>query len=64
LEVVGRSKCGQWQETSWAISGLGRTEALAIAHRFQQRAIFELNESDMLVVSIDGDVRRKVSRQD
>ncbi|MFN4864736.1 MAG: DUF3293 domain-containing protein [Cyanobium sp.] len=64
MEVVGRSKCGQWQETSWAISGLGRTEALAIAHRFQQRAIFELNETDMLVVSIDGDVRRKVSRQD
>lgn len=63
MEVMGRSKCGQWQETSWAISGLERTEALAIAHRFQQRAIFELNETDMLVISTDGDVRRKVSRQ-
>jgi len=61
-EVVGRSSSGPWAEASWAISGLTRPEALAIAQRFQQRAIFELTESEQLVIGVDGILRRTVTR--
>jgi len=62
MEVVGRSSSGPWAEASWAISGLTRTEALAIAQRFQQRAIFELTEADLLVIGVDGQERRRIRR--
>jgi len=41
---------------------LTRPEALAIAQRFQQRAIFELTESEQLVIGVDGILRRTVTR--
>ena len=62
MEVIGRSCSGPWAEVSWAISGLSRPDALAIAQRFQQRAIFELTASDVLVISVEGDIRRKALR--
>jgi hypothetical protein len=37
-------------------------DALAIAHRFQQRAIFELTEHTMKVIAMDGSIRREVPR--
>jgi hypothetical protein len=61
-EVVGRSTQGSWAEASWAISGLARADALAIAQRFQQRAIFELTEHTMRVIAMDGSIRREVPR--
>jgi hypothetical protein len=61
-EVVGRSSSGPWAEASWAISGLTRPEALAIAQRFQQRAIFELTQADLLVIGVDGHERRRIKR--
>ena len=61
-EVVGRSTQGSWAEASWAISGLTRADALAIAHRFQQRAIFELTEAEVIVIGVDGQVRRRIER--
>ena len=60
--MSGSSCSGPWAEASWAISGLTRPEALAIAQRFQQRAIFELTESEQLVIGVDGILRRTVTR--
>jgi len=57
-EVVGRSCNGSWSEASWAISGITRLEGINIAARFEQRAIFELNEVEVLVIGVDGLERR------
>lgn len=62
VDVVGRSLIGPWAEASWAIGGLSREDALAVAERFQQRAIFELTDKTMLVIGVDGTVRRTVAR--
>lgn len=62
-EVVGRSSSGPWAEASWAISGLTRPEALTIAQRFQQRAIFELTQADLLVIGVDGGQERRCIRR-
>lgn len=55
-QVIGRSSDpdATWKEESWAVSGLTRSQALDIAKHFQQRAIFELTESDMIVVAAGG----------
>lgn len=53
LEVVGRSSEGPWSEDSWAVSGLARDEAIRIGGYFQQRAIFELTDAEILVVGVD-----------
>ncbi|MEB3209440.1 MAG: DUF3293 domain-containing protein [Synechococcus sp.] len=55
-QVIGRASDSDatWKEESWAVSGLVRSQALDIAKYFQQRAIFELTESDMIVVAADG----------
>ena len=62
IEVLGRSCRGPWAEASWAISGLPRSEALAIAQRFEQRAVFELTQADQLVIGVDGKERRRSRR--
>ena len=62
IEVLGRSCSGPWAEASWAISGLQLAEALAIAHRFEQRAIFELTDADVHVIGLDGTERRRMPR--
>jgi hypothetical protein len=62
MEVIGRSSSGPWAEASWAVSGLTRPEALAIAQRFQQRAIFELTEAELMVIGVDGTIRRRIPR--
>lgn len=61
-EVIGRSCNGSWSEASWAISGITRLEGINIAAHFQQRAIFELNEVEVLVIGIDGLERRSNMR--
>jgi hypothetical protein len=63
IEVLGRSCSGPWAETSWSISGLQRADALVIAQRFEQRAIFELTEADVLVIGVDGTERRRIARR-
>lgn len=62
MEVVGRSCSGPWAEASWAISGLTRPEALAIAQRFQQRALFELTATEVMVIGVEGAIRRNSQR--
>jgi hypothetical protein len=62
IEVIGKSCSGPWAETGWAISGLSRLDALAIAYRFQQRAIFELTKDDVIVIGADAVIRRTIPR--
>lgn len=61
-EVNGTSRCFQWNEESFMISGISREKACDIAAKFGQRAIFELSEDYMYVVSVDGTVNAKRSR--
>lgn len=55
-KVVGRSSDPQadWEEESWAVSGMSRNQALEVGRLFQQRAIFELANEEVAVVSFDG----------
>lgn len=62
IEVIGKSCSGPWAETGWAISGLSRLDALAIAYRFQQRAIFELTKDEVIVIGADAVIRRTIPR--
>lgn len=62
-EVEASSTQGSWSESSWATAGLDREAALAIARRFQQRAIFELTESTVSVIDAEGAIRRQTSRK-
>jgi len=56
--VLGRSADpdATWAEESWAVSGLKRAEALEIGSIFQQRAIFELTDNEIITIAIDGTV--------
>ena len=61
--VTGRSPSGDWQEASFAISGLTRDEACELAQVFDQRAIFELNEDELLVIEVNShQVKRRRPR--
>jgi len=62
VEVIGKSCSGPWAETGWAISGLSRLDALAIAYRFQQRAIFELTKDEVIVIGADAVIRITIPR--
>jgi hypothetical protein len=55
VRVFGRSAYPNsiWQEECWAVSGLTRSQALEIGRLFQQRAIFELTEEEIMVISSD-----------
>jgi len=55
-KVVGRSSDpdATWEEESWAVSGMSRSQALEISRLFQQRAIFELTSDEVAVLSPDG----------
>jgi hypothetical protein len=46
---------GIWEEESWAVPGLARTQALAVGKLFQQRADFGLTGDKLMVISSDGD---------
>ena len=48
--VVGISPSEDWQEASFAIFGLTRSQACDIATTFQQRGIFELSNEKVLVI--------------
>ena len=55
-KVIGRSgdPSSDWEEESWAVSGLSRDGALEVCRLFHQRAIFELAEDRLSVISSDG----------
>ncbi len=55
VRVFGRSADpnSTWKEECWAVSGLDRSQAVEIGRLFQQRAIFELTEDAIMVISSD-----------
>lgn len=55
--VIGRSSKGSWTEPSFAIHGLSREEACVLASRFGQRAIFEMDDDELRVISVEGEIR-------
>ncbi|MCA6523842.1 MAG: DUF3293 domain-containing protein [Pseudanabaena sp. M051S1SP2A07QC] len=52
-EVVGESPDRKWSENSFAIEGMSQEDACKLAERFGQRAIFELTQEKIKVVSVD-----------
>ena len=49
-EVVGHSKDGQWRETSLAISGISKDDAIAVGKHFAQWAVFSLDPNGLTIV--------------
>jgi len=62
LHVEGRSPDGNWSEPSFAVYGLARKEVADLANQIGQRAIFELTETEIIVVSVEGEVKARRSR--
>ncbi len=52
-QVTGMSPTGDWQEESFAVYGINRQQACKIASLFEQRAIFEIRENELLVVEVN-----------
>ena len=61
-EAVGRAPDGSWAESSFAISGLTETDAIAIGRRFGQLAIFMVTLDQVVVIETNGSFRDIRSR--
>jgi CBS domain-containing protein len=61
-EVFGESPYGNWSEASFAIEGMSKENACELAEKFGQRAIFELTQDEIKVISVDGKCRGNKSR--
>jgi hypothetical protein len=63
VQVIGASLDSSWFEESFLVGGLDRRDAVELGRRFEQYAIFELNDVEVLVVeSASGEPRRIVAR--
>ena len=63
VPVLGAAADGTWREQSVAVTGLDRSAACELGHRFGQAGIFELTSGELLVVRCpDGLVMRTRSR--
>ena len=51
--AVGRSPDGTWSEDTFAIYGLSRSEAIELGTRFEQHAIFEATDEELIVLGCD-----------
>jgi len=51
-KVFGESPNGKWSEASFAIEGMGKENACELAEKFGQRAIFELTQDEIKVISV------------
>ena len=49
-EIIGRSADGQWQELSWAVTGIDKHQALAMGRMFHQWAIFSFDQGERSVL--------------
>lgn len=49
-EIIGRSVDGQWQELSWAVTGIDKHQALAMGRMFHQWAIFSFDQGERSVL--------------
>ena len=54
-EVFGESPKGKWSEASFAIEGMKEKDACELAKKFGQRAVFELTQDEIKVISVDGE---------
>jgi hypothetical protein len=64
MEVLGASPDGRWREESLLVGSIPRREAVELASQFGQVAIFELTDTELLVVSCPaGEVLRRVPRR-
>jgi hypothetical protein len=54
--AVGVSPDLEYGEWSWAVWGLGRDEALALARAYLQRALFEVGEDELVLVGCDASI--------
>ena len=64
LPVIGHSQDKQWQEESFAVFGLTREQACKIASHYNQRAIFELTDEDLLVIDTNiHEIKRRRPRK-
>ena len=61
-KVFGESPIGEWSEASFAIEGMNQEDACELAEKFGQRAIFELTQDEIKVISVDGKCRKTKSR--
>jgi hypothetical protein len=62
IEVIGRSRCGNWSESSFMIAGISEAALLDIAKKFGKRAVFKLTETEKLVVATDGIIKGRTAR--
>ncbi len=61
--VIGTSADLNWQEDSFAVSGLSRHQACELARSYHQRGVFELTDNEFLAIDTQFiKVRRKRSR--
>jgi hypothetical protein len=51
--AVGRSPDGSWSEDTFAIYGISRDEAIELGARFEQHAIFEATDEELIVLGCD-----------
>jgi len=62
-EVHGESPPdGKWSEASFAAEGMSQKDACELAKKFGQRAIFELTQDEIRVISVDGECRKTNKR--
>jgi len=61
-EVFGESSNGTWSEASFAVEGMSQEDACELAKKFGQRAIFELTQDEIRVISVDGECRKTNKR--
>jgi hypothetical protein len=64
LALLGRSVDGTWSEDSFLVVGTTRATAAELGRQFGQRAIFERDHDDLLVVGCrDANVVRRAPLQ-
>ncbi len=61
--VIGKSTIGSWQEISFAIHGLSRAQACELASQFEQRAIFEIDNEELHVISAKDMVLQRTKKR-
>ena len=49
-EVIGQSQDEQWKETSLAISGISKDDAIALGSHFAQWAVFSLDHNGLTII--------------
>jgi hypothetical protein len=61
-EATGSSPDGEWSEDSLLVLNLKRSQALGIGRHYDQHAIFEITDEELIVLGCDGtwEMRRRI----